>query len=141
MHCAHRKRRRAESSRSHPQLACELAFLSGLRHMNITRFYGAYTSASKSEAKLVMELCEGRSFAAIGEQIRRRKGRRLGRGGVFLFPCVCCSGLTFDYLALSSRGATAAVMARSCRISHICTPRSSFTATSNFLTSCSRYRM
>jgi mitogen-activated protein kinase kinase len=57
------------------QLARELAFLSGMRHMNIVRFYGAYMSPSNSEVKLVMELCEGRSLAAIGEQIRRRKGR------------------------------------------------------------------
>ncbi|KAF8269228.1 kinase-like protein [Lactarius quietus] len=57
------------------QLARELAFLSSLRHVNIVRFYGAYMSASNSEVKLVMELCEGRSLAAIGEQIRRRKGR------------------------------------------------------------------
>lgn len=57
------------------QLARELAFLSGLRHVNIVRFYGAYMSASNSEVKLVMELCEGQSLAAIGEQILRRKGR------------------------------------------------------------------
>jgi mitogen-activated protein kinase kinase len=57
------------------QLVRELAFLAGLRHMNIVRFYGAYMSASNHEVKLVMELCEGRSLAAIGEQIRRRKGR------------------------------------------------------------------
>ena len=82
------------------QLARELAFLSGLRHMNIVRFYGAYMSASKSEVKLVMELCEGRSLAAIGEQIRRRKGRvgekvaRVLAEGVcaFPFPCVCLLG-------------------------------------------------
>jgi serine/threonine protein kinase len=57
------------------QLVRELAFLSGLRHTNIVRFYGAYMSPSNSEVKLVMELCEGKSLAAIGEQIRRRKGR------------------------------------------------------------------
>ncbi|KAI0287452.1 kinase-like domain-containing protein [Russula brevipes] len=57
------------------QLVRELAFLSGLRHTNVVRFYGAYMSPSNSEVKLVMELCEGRSLAAIGEQIRRRKGR------------------------------------------------------------------
>lgn len=57
------------------QLARELAFLAGLRHMNIVRFYGAYMSASNREVKLVMELCEARSLAAIGEQIQRRKGR------------------------------------------------------------------
>ena len=77
------------------QLARELAFLSGLRHMNIVRFYGAYMSPSNSEVKLVMELCEGRSLAAIGEQILRRKGRVgekvarvLAEGvGTFLFSC------------------------------------------------------
>ncbi|KAH9055441.1 Pkinase-domain-containing protein [Lactarius vividus] len=57
------------------QLARELAFLSGLRHVNIVRFYGAYMSPRTGEVKLVMELCEGRSLAGIGEQIRRRKGR------------------------------------------------------------------
>ena len=57
------------------QLVRELAFLSGLRHTNVVRFYGAYMSPSNSEVKLMMELCEGRSLAAIGEQIRRRKGR------------------------------------------------------------------
>jgi mitogen-activated protein kinase kinase len=57
------------------QLVRELAFLSGLRCTNIVRFYGAYMSPSNSEVKLVMELCEGRSLAAIGEQIKRRKGR------------------------------------------------------------------
>jgi mitogen-activated protein kinase kinase len=57
------------------QLVRELAFLSGLRHTNVVRFYGAYMSPSNSEVKLVMELCEGKSLAAIGEQIRRRKGR------------------------------------------------------------------
>ncbi|KAH9953870.1 kinase-like domain-containing protein [Lactifluus volemus] len=57
------------------QLVRELAFLSGLRHTNIVRFYGAYMSPSNSEVKLVMELCEGRSLAAIGEQIQRRRGR------------------------------------------------------------------
>ena len=45
MHYAHRKWQRAERSRSRPQLAHELAFLSGLRHTNIARFYGAYMSA------------------------------------------------------------------------------------------------
>ena len=57
------------------QLVRELAFLSGLRCTNIVRFYGAYMSPSNSEVKLVMELCEGKSLAAIGEQIKRRKGR------------------------------------------------------------------
>ncbi|KAH9961497.1 kinase-like domain-containing protein [Russula dissimulans] len=57
------------------QLVRELAFLSGLRHTNVVRFYGAYMSPSNSEVKLMMELCEGKSLAAIGEQIRRRKGR------------------------------------------------------------------
>ncbi|KAI0301070.1 kinase-like domain-containing protein [Multifurca ochricompacta] len=57
------------------QLVRELAFLSGLRHTNVVRFYGAYMSPSNREVKLVMELCEGRSLAAVGEQIRRRKGR------------------------------------------------------------------
>ncbi|KAI0250176.1 kinase-like domain-containing protein [Lactifluus subvellereus] len=57
------------------QLVRELAFLSGLRHTNVVRFYGAYMSPSNTEVKLVMELCEGKSLAAIGEQIRRRKGR------------------------------------------------------------------
>lgn len=57
------------------QLVRELAFLSGLRHAHVVRFHGAYMSPSNSEVKLVMELCEGRSLAAVGEQIRRRKGR------------------------------------------------------------------
>jgi mitogen-activated protein kinase kinase len=57
------------------QLVRELAFLSGLRHTNVVRFFGAYMSPSNTEIKLVMELCEGKSLAAIGEQIRRRKGR------------------------------------------------------------------
>ena len=53
------------------QLVRELAFLSSLRYTNIVRFYSAYTSPSNSEVKLVVELCEGRSLAAIGEQIKR----------------------------------------------------------------------
>jgi hypothetical protein len=57
------------------QLVRELAFLSSLRHTNVVRFYGAYMSPANTEIKLVMELCEGRSLAAVGEQIRRRKGR------------------------------------------------------------------
>jgi len=57
------------------QLVRELAFLSGLRHAHIVRFHGAYMSPSNSEVKLVMELCEGRSLTAVGEQIQRRKGR------------------------------------------------------------------
>jgi hypothetical protein len=57
------------------QLARELAFLAGLRHAHIVRFYGAYMNPSNTEVKLVMELCEGRSLATIGEEIRRRKGR------------------------------------------------------------------
>ncbi|KAI9456304.1 kinase [Russula earlei] len=57
------------------QLVRELAFLSGLRHTNVVRFYGAYMSPSNSEVKLMMELCEGKSLATVGEQIRRRKGR------------------------------------------------------------------
>jgi mitogen-activated protein kinase kinase len=102
------------------QLARELAFLSGLRHVNIVRFYGAYMSASNSEVKLVMELCEGKSLAAIGEQILRRKGRvgekvaRVVAEGVSTFPsllpasCPLASHvLTFD--SASSRGATSAV--------------------------------
>jgi hypothetical protein len=77
------------------QLVRELAFLSGLRHAHIVRFHGAYMSPSNSEVKLVMELCEGRSLAAVGEQIRRRKGHvgekvaRVVAEGVcalFLFP-------------------------------------------------------
>ena len=75
------------------QLVRELAFLSGLRHTNVVRFYGAYMSPSNSEVKLVMELCEGKSLAAIGEQIRRRKGRvgekvaRILAEGVSCVPC------------------------------------------------------
>lgn len=75
------------------QLVRELAFLSGLRHTNVVRFYGAYMSPSNSEVKLVMELCEGKSLAAIGEQIRRRKGRvgekvaRILAEGVSRVPC------------------------------------------------------
>ncbi|KAI0267082.1 kinase-like domain-containing protein [Gloeopeniophorella convolvens] len=57
------------------QLVRELAILSGLAHTHVVRFYGAYMSPSNSEVKLVMELCEGKSLAAVGEQIQRRKGR------------------------------------------------------------------
>jgi mitogen-activated protein kinase kinase len=84
------------------QLARELAFLSGLRHANIVRFYGAYMSPSNSEVKLVMELCEGRSLTAIGEQIRRRKGRVgekvarvLAEGVCASFFSCACPRLTF----------------------------------------------
>ena len=73
------------------QLARELAFLSGLRHTNIVRFYGAYMSASNTEVKLVMELCEGRSLAAVGEQIRRRKGRVGEKVARVLAEEVCAS--------------------------------------------------
>ena len=51
------------------QLVRELAFLSSLRYAHIVRFHGAYMSPSNSGVKLVMELCEGRSLAAVGEQI------------------------------------------------------------------------
>jgi Protein kinase domain len=74
------------------QLVRELAFLSGLRCTNIVRFYGAYMSPSNSEVKLVMELCEGKSLAAIGEQIKRRKGRvgeKVARIMAEEVSCVC----------------------------------------------------
>ncbi|KAI9512781.1 hypothetical protein F5148DRAFT_1145777 [Russula earlei] len=51
------------------QLVCELAFLSGLRHTNMVHFYNVYMLPSNSEVKLMMELCEGKSLATIGEQI------------------------------------------------------------------------
>ena len=76
------------------QLVRELAFLSGLRCTNIVRFYGAYMSPSNSEVKLVMELCEGKSLAAIGEQIKRRKGRvgeKVARIMAEEVSCVCLS--------------------------------------------------
>jgi serine/threonine protein kinase len=61
------------------QLARELAFLAGLRHTHIVRFHGAYMNPSNTEVKLVMELCEGRSLATIGEQIRGRVGEKVAR--------------------------------------------------------------
>ncbi|KAI9440285.1 hypothetical protein F5148DRAFT_1154060 [Russula earlei] len=51
------------------QLVHELAFLSSLRHTNMVHFYSVYMSPSNSEVKLMMELCEGKSLATIGEQI------------------------------------------------------------------------
>jgi hypothetical protein len=89
------------------QLVRELAFLSGLRCTNIVRFYGAYMSPSNSEVKLVMELCEGKSLAAIGEQIKRRKGRvgekvaRIMAEEVSV-PCPFCLSAFASSISLSS---------------------------------------
>ncbi|KAI0062845.1 Pkinase-domain-containing protein [Artomyces pyxidatus] len=57
------------------QLVRELSMITTLAHVNIIHFYGAYMSPSSSEVKVVMELCEGKSLEAVGERIRRRKGR------------------------------------------------------------------
>lgn len=81
------------------QLVRELAFLSGLRHAHIVRFHGAYMSPSNSEVKLVMELCEGRSLTAVGEQIRRRKGRVGEKVARVLAEGVCALSL-FSLLPL-----------------------------------------
>jgi Protein kinase domain len=82
------------------QLVRELAFLSGLRCTNIVRFHGAYMSPSNSEVKLVMELCEGKSLAAIGEQIKRRKGRvgeKVARIMAEEVSCVCLVPFFFPF--------------------------------------------
>jgi Protein kinase domain len=76
------------------QLVRELAFLAGLRHAHIVRFHGAYMNSSNTEVKLVMELCEGRSLAAVGEQIRRRKGRVGEKVARVLAEGVCASFLS-----------------------------------------------
>jgi len=78
------------------QLVRELAFLSGLRHAHVVRFHGAYMSPSNSEVKLVMELCEGRSLTAVGEQIRRRKGRVGEKVARVLAEGVCALFLFFS---------------------------------------------
>ena len=86
------------------QLVRELAFLSGLRCTNIVRFYGAYMSPSNSEVKLVMELCEGKSLAAIGEQIKRRKGRvgeKVARIMAEEVSCVCLAPFFLSFFASS----------------------------------------
>ncbi|THH15627.1 hypothetical protein EW146_g4877 [Bondarzewia mesenterica] len=57
------------------QLVRELTMITTISHPNITHFFGAYMSPSSSEVKVVMELCEGRSLEAVGERIKRRKGR------------------------------------------------------------------
>ena len=75
----------------------QLAFISGLRYTNIVIIYGAYMSPSNGEVKPVIELCEGRSLAAFGEQIRqhrdsvREKVARVLVEGVCvsLFSCAC----------------------------------------------------
>ncbi|KAI9453830.1 hypothetical protein F5148DRAFT_1151873 [Russula earlei] len=50
-------------------LVHELAFLSGLRHMNMVHFYSMYMSPLNSKVKLMMELCKGKSLATVREQI------------------------------------------------------------------------
>jgi len=82
------------------QLVRELAFLSGLRHTNIVRFFGAYMSPSNSEVKLVMELCEGKSLAAIGEQIKRRKGRVGEKVARIMAEEVSCVPCPFSFLSI-----------------------------------------
>ncbi|KAA1472785.1 kinase-like protein [Dentipellis sp. KUC8613] len=57
------------------QLIRELSLINMVSHTNIIRFYGAYISPSSSEVKVVMELCEGKSLEAIGERIKKGKGR------------------------------------------------------------------
>ncbi|KAI9449215.1 hypothetical protein F5148DRAFT_961545, partial [Russula earlei] len=48
--------------------------LSSLRHMNMVRFYSMYMLPLNSKVKMMMELCEGKSLATVGEQIQWRKG-------------------------------------------------------------------
>jgi serine/threonine protein kinase len=130
------------------QLVRELAFLSGLRHAHVVRFHGAYMSPSNSEVKLVMELCEGRSLAAVGEQIRRRKGRVGEKVARVLAEGVCALFLFPPPPPLQPRFACTHVRSiihlweppRSCKASRICIPRRSSTETSSPRTSSSRDR-
>ncbi|KAI9509739.1 kinase-like domain-containing protein [Russula earlei] len=66
------------------QLVHELTFLSGLRHTNMVCFYSMYMLPSNSKVKLIMELCEGKSLATVGEQIQWRKGHVGEKGTVKL---------------------------------------------------------
>ena len=134
------------------QLVRELAFLSGLRHTNVVRFYGAYMSPSNSEVKLVMELCEGKSLAAIGEQIRRRKGRvgekvarilaeEVSRGVPCPFSPSSCHVSCPTRANNISMGLSRNPPGRSCKAWRTCTQRKSSTGTSSPRTSSSRARV
>ena len=142
------------------QLVRELAFLSGLRCTNIVRFYGAYMSPSNSEVKLVMELCEGKSLAAIGEQIKRRKGRvgeKVARIMAEEVSCLCLVPfffpsfrLCFFYFPISSHVSQSDLLSlvviggtpldRSWKALRTCIPRKSSTGISSPPTSSSRAR-
>lgn len=132
------------------QLVRELAFLSGLRCTNIVRFYGAYMSPSNSEVKLVMELCEGKSLAAIGEQIKRRKGRVGEKVARIMAEEVSCLCLVPFFFSLSSHVTPSDPLSlvvigelpldRSCKVSRTCIPKKSSTGISSRPTSSSRAR-
>jgi Protein kinase domain len=135
------------------QLVRELAFLSGLRCTNIVRFYGAYMPPSNSEVKLVMELCEGKSLAAIGEQIKRRKGRvgekvaRIMAEEVSCVPCPFFLSVFASSFSLSSHAVSLTCYLRSlspldrfCKALRTCIPKKSSTGISNPPTSSSRAR-
>jgi hypothetical protein len=127
------------------QLVRELAFLAGLRHAHIVRFHGAYMNSSNTEVKLVMELCEGRSLAAVGEQIRRRKGRVGEKVARVLAEGVCASFLShvfFDGILTPPSPPLLRVTTtfffligtrfrrgRSCKALRTCTPRRSYIGT------------
>lgn len=57
------------------QLLRELSFVGATAHPNIIHFHGAYISPSSSEVKVLMEVCEGKSLEAVGQQLRARGGR------------------------------------------------------------------
>jgi hypothetical protein len=138
------------------QLVRELAFLSGLRCTNIVRFYGAYMSPSNSEVKLVMELCEGKSLAAIGEQIKRRKGRVGEKVARIMAEEVCLVPFFLSFFASSFPFHPTSVILtllspvvigwipisldRSCKALRTCIPRKSSTGISSPPTSSSRAR-
>ena len=117
------------------QLVRELAFLSGLRHTNVVRFYGAYMSPSNSEVKLMMELCEGKSLAGIGEQIRRRKGRVGEKVARVLAEGVRCVFALSSLCVLSDWA-----LHRSCKAWRTCTPGRSSIEISSLRTSSSQDR-
>jgi Protein tyrosine and serine/threonine kinase len=139
------------------QLVRELAFLSGLRYTNIVRFYGAYMSPSNSEVKLVMELCEGKSLAAIGEQRKGRVGEKVARimgeevsrvCPVPFFSFRLCLFL-FPFMSLISRQSVRPVLSgryrgtpldRSCKALRTCIPRKLSTGIPSHPTSSSRAR-
>jgi serine/threonine protein kinase len=138
------------------QLARGLVFLAGLRHTHIVRFYGAYMNPSNTEVKLVMELCEGRSLATIGEEIRRRKGRvgeKVARVLAEGVRALFLSSLFFLFLAhrlspLAHRVrhhhvsiGTRFRIGRSCKASRTCILRRSSTGTSSPRTSSFRGRV